>query len=82
MDNRIDPYIFKDDDGQLYMYMVRFTDGNTIWGRKMKNPSEFSGEPVFLFSSLPDTWETMEMARPRLLTNPEKSGGNRHRIQR
>jgi beta-xylosidase len=55
MDNRIDPYIFKDDDGQLYMYMVRFTDGNTIWGRKMKNPSEFSGEPVFLFSSLPDT---------------------------
>lgn len=36
MDNRIDPYIFKDDDGQLYMYMVRFTDGNTIWGRKMK----------------------------------------------
>lgn len=60
MDNRIDPYIFKDDDGQLYMYMVRFTDGNTIWGRKMKNPSEFSGEPVFLFSSLPDTWETMD----------------------
>lgn len=60
MDNRIDPYIFKDDDGRLYMYMVRFTDGNTIWGRKMKNPSEFSGEPVFLFSSLPDTWETMD----------------------
>ena len=35
MDNRIDPHVFKDDDGQLYMYMVRFTDGNTIWGRKM-----------------------------------------------
>ena len=25
MDNRIDPKVFKDDDGQLYMYMVRFT---------------------------------------------------------
>lgn len=60
MDNRIDPMVFKDDDGQLYMYMVRFTDGNTIWGRKMKNPAEFSGQPVCLFSSLPDTWETMD----------------------
>lgn len=60
MDNRIDPMVFKDDDGQLYMYMVRFTDGNTIWGRKMKNPAEFSGEPVCLFASLPDTWETMD----------------------
>lgn len=43
MDNRIDPKVFRDDDGQLYMYMVRFTDGNTIWGRKMKNPAEFAG---------------------------------------
>lgn len=60
MDNRIDPKVFKDDDGQLYMYMVRFTDGNTIWGRKMKTPAEFAGEPVCLFASLPDTWETMD----------------------
>lgn len=60
MDNRIDPKVFKDDDGQLYMYMVRFTDGNTIWGRKMKSPSEFAGEPVCLFASLPNTWETMD----------------------
>lgn len=60
MDNRIDPMTFRDDDGQLYMYMVRFTDGNTIWGRKLKNPSEFAGEPVCLFASLPDTWETMD----------------------
>lgn len=60
MDNRIDPMVFRDDDGQLYMYMVRFTDGNTIWGRKMKNPAEFVGEPVCLFASLPDTWETMD----------------------
>lgn len=60
MDNRIDPMVFRDDDGQLYMYMVRFTDGNTIWGRKMKNPAEFDGEPVCQFASLPDTWETMD----------------------
>ena len=56
MDNRIDPHVFKDDDGSFYMYMVRFTDGNTIWGRKMNKPSEFLGEPICLFSSLPNTW--------------------------
>ena len=32
MDNRIDPKVFKDDDGQLYMYMVRFTDGKYCLG--------------------------------------------------
>ena len=26
----------------------------------MKNPAEFAGEPVCLFASLPDTWETMD----------------------
>lgn len=60
LDNRIDPMVFRDDDGRLYMYMVRFTDGNTIWGRPMKNPAEFAGPPVCQFASLPDTWETMD----------------------
>lgn len=60
LDNRIDPKVFKDDDGRLYMYMVRFTDGNTIWARPMKNPGEFSGDPVCLFASLPGTWETRD----------------------
>lgn len=60
LDNRIDPKVFRDDDGRLYMYMVRFTDGNAIWGRRMKNPSAFAGEPVCQFASLPDTWETMD----------------------
>ena len=40
--------------------MVKFTDGNTIWVRPMKDPSTFSGEPVYLFSSLPNTWETLD----------------------
>lgn len=26
----------------------------------MKNPSEFASEPICLFASLPDTWETMD----------------------
>lgn len=60
MDNRIDPKVFKDDDGKLYMYMVRFTDGNTIWVRPMKDPYTFSGHPLYQFASLPQTWETMD----------------------
>ena len=46
-------------DNYICIWCV-FTDGNTIWGRKMKNPAEFAGEPVCLFASLPDTWETMD----------------------
>ncbi len=60
MDSRIDPKVFKDDDGQLYMYMVRFTEGNVLWARKMKNYREFSSDPIYLCNSLPDTWETMD----------------------
>lgn len=60
LDNRIDPKLFVDDDGKLYLYMVRFTDGNTIWVRPMKNPATFEGEPKYLFASLPNTWETAD----------------------
>ncbi len=60
LDNRIDPKVFIDDDGKLYMYMVRFTDGNAIWVRPMKDPSTFEGEPKYIFSSLPNTWETAD----------------------
>lgn len=65
MDNRIDPKVFRDDDGKLYMYMVRFTDGNTIWARKMKNWREFEegdGSILCQFSSNPNTWERMDNA--------------------
>lgn len=66
MDNRIDPKVFRDDDGQLYMYMVRFTDGNTIWARKMNNWREFNetDPDAFLcqFASSPNTWERMDNA--------------------
>lgn len=62
MDNRIDPKVFRDDNGDLYMYMVRFTDGNTIWARKMKNYREFDNEFLCQFASLPNTWERMDNA--------------------
>lgn len=60
LDNRIDPEMFVDDDGKLYLYMVKFTDGNTIWVRPMKDPWTFSGEASYVFSSSPNTWETLD----------------------
>ncbi len=60
LDNRIDPDLFIDDDGKLYLYMVKFTDGNTIWARPMKDPGTFAGDPTYLFSSLQGTWETLD----------------------
>ncbi|MFT3949257.1 MAG: glycoside hydrolase family 43 protein [Agriterribacter sp.] len=33
---QIDPYIFRDDDGSLYMYHVRLTSGNRIYVAKLK----------------------------------------------
>lgn len=58
--NRIDPHLFVDDDGKQYLYMVKFTEGNTIWARPMKDPFSFAGDPHYLISSLPNSWETMD----------------------
>ena len=59
-ENRIDPMVFRDEDGRLYLYMVKFTDGNTIWGRPMNQDFTFSGDAVQQFSSQPGTWETYD----------------------
>jgi GH43 family beta-xylosidase len=59
-ENRIDPQIFQDEDGRLYLYMVKFTDGNTIWGRPLDADFHFTGDAVQQFASLPGTWETLD----------------------
>ena len=59
-ENRIDPQVFCDEDGRLYLYMVKFTDGNTIWARPMKSDFTFAGDAVCQFSSQPGTWETLD----------------------
>jgi len=55
--NRIDPYLFRDEDGQLYFYMVKFTDGNVIWGQKMVTPWQLQSPPRQLLVASPETWE-------------------------
>ena len=33
----IDPHLFIDSNGKKYLYFVRFTDGNEVWGAEMKD---------------------------------------------
>ncbi|MDO5035559.1 MAG: family 43 glycosylhydrolase [Porphyromonas sp.] len=60
LESRIDPKLFRDDDGQLYMYYVKFTYGNCIWVRPMSDPATFSGDSHLLIASLPGSWETLD----------------------
>ena len=60
LDNRIDAHLFRDDDGKLYFYMVKFTDGNTLWVRPMKDPATFEGEARYVFASQQGSWETLD----------------------
>jgi GH43 family beta-xylosidase len=60
LDNRIDAHLFTDDDGKHYFYMVKFTDGNTIWARPMKDPATFDGEAQYIFAAQPNSWETLD----------------------
>lgn len=56
-DGRIDPQAYVDDAGNLYFYTVKFTDGNVIWGQRMRDPWTLLETPVPLLSVLPRTWE-------------------------
>lgn len=57
----IDPFVFKDDDGTLYLYHVRLQDGNRIFSARLKQ--DLSGiEPESLTECIsavsnPQSWE-------------------------
>jgi GH43 family beta-xylosidase len=59
-DDRIDAELFIDDDSSFYFYSVKFTDGNTIWGQRMKDPATHLGEPGLICTALPNTWEQFD----------------------
>jgi GH43 family beta-xylosidase len=41
---RIDPHVFRDDDGKYYFYYVAFNNGNEIWGAEL-NPDLLTINP-------------------------------------
>ncbi len=56
-DNEIDPFLFVDDDGKLFFYTVKYTDGNVICGQEMAAPDKLIGKSVLLISAVPNSWE-------------------------
>lgn len=56
VDEAIDAHMFRDDDGQLYLYYVKFP-GFRITVQPMKNPTQPEGEPKVILKPESD-WET------------------------
>lgn len=60
----IDAHVFKDDDGQYYIYFVRFYDGNgnsgnNIWGAKLNSDMRSIDESTLTCLISPtESWET------------------------
>lgn len=59
--NEIDGHFFVDDDGTVYLYFVRFDDGNVIWCAKMNEDMLSYDESTakFLFRA-EDEWELID----------------------
>lgn len=57
----IDSSIFVDEDGTPYIYFVRFTDGNVIWGAQLeKDWSTIKEETLVQCVVAQEDWETKE----------------------
>ena len=54
----IDAHAFRDDDGQYYLYFVRFDNGNVIFGAKLNDDMKTIDEDSIVRVLTPDTgWE-------------------------
>ncbi|MFT3932376.1 MAG: glycoside hydrolase family 43 protein [Chitinophagaceae bacterium] len=75
---QIDPFIFIDDDGKKYLYHVRLTNGNRIFGALLKD--DFSGIDTTTLQeciSATEPWENTENAKWPVTEGPTviKSNG-------
>jgi beta-xylosidase len=46
VDNAIDPQLFQDDDGKMYLYYVHFDNGFKLSAQRMRDPVTKQGDPV------------------------------------
>ena len=60
--SKIDAHLFRDDDGSLTFFSVKFDAGNHIWGQPASDPSTLTGEPRRLLSATPHSWELLDDA--------------------
>lgn len=57
-EHNIDPFLFKDDDGKLYLYHVRFDNGNYLWvGEFDTKKRSFKGGTLKRCFGLSQPWE-------------------------
>ncbi|MCF0196412.1 MAG: family 43 glycosylhydrolase [Bacteroidaceae bacterium] len=55
---QIDPFLFRDDDGTVYLYYVRLDGSNSLYVAKMKEDmSDISTDPTFCLRATDNTWE-------------------------
>lgn len=55
---QIDPFLFRDDDGTVYMYYVRLDGSNSLYVAKMKDDlSDLAEDPTFCLRASDGTWE-------------------------
>ncbi|MCP4642490.1 MAG: family 43 glycosylhydrolase [bacterium] len=60
LDGRIDPALFRDRDGSLYLYTTKFNGGNVVWVQPMTDPWTLTGDAKPMLSALADTWERQD----------------------
>lgn len=69
---QIDPYLFFDNDGKMYLYHVRLNKGNTIWVAEFKE--DFSGikeETLTQCITATEDWEkTPRFKSPQIIEGP------------
>ena len=58
--SKIDAHLYRDDDGSLTFFSVKFDAGNQIWGQPAREASTLAGEPRLLLSATPRSWEQLD----------------------
>ncbi|NDW08691.1 glycoside hydrolase family 43 protein [Dysgonomonas sp. 520] len=69
---QIDPYLFFDDNGKIYLYYVKLDNGNKLYVSEMKNDlSDIKPETTrFCIEAAPNTWEDTENADWKVAEGP------------
>ena len=68
---QIDPFLFFDDDGKIYLYHVRLNGGNSIWVARMTDDlSAIRPETLRQCITATDAWENTEQVEWPIIEGP------------
>ena len=71
-ENQIDPFVFFDEDGKIYLYHVRHDNGNKLYIAEMEDDlSDIKPETAKLcLEALPNTWEDTQNVQWKVAEGP------------